>query len=561
MQINYYMAHGEHPCFYQFHLASRHFQAACASSSTINELSLQHILSPNSDKQTPSLLERATHLTLAALECSPVGLLVAFIDNFLFNIDPQKPSLIPSEFAPSPPHKRLLPMIGDVSASKLQDVIASAPQFHGYSFGKDLSVKLTDLYIRPANLFFEALGLKTTMPGSGKLFKFMKPLDQVRDFIETAPNEKVISITAKGKQSKVEGKGVVNLEDYLGNNTYRLSIGEIKEMLQSQKVYVSPLISKKFYLALKQAMDKDEMCILPGHDHHPVTLGALSKSAEHPSVQECLNSASKNPSAYGFVNNGKMLSFEALSSLTIYQIGAMIVKTEDYHSFVQDGYEISERNVGDKDQIHLISACGIRGFFRSQHIKGNSNHEIDMLIMKETLKTAMHSIGDGGYFVLPAIGMGVWRGTPEVYWTSFFDAVAQSKIDLSKILVSPGHQTTRNGKYRGYQGEEFGLMLRDYQKRFPDNKNLARVENLYSKKTDVLLCAKKLKLQFPDKIVGLLNASDPDVTLGYHVGEYVNNISHPSTTEENYGAAGSSCLNFEKMTRVLQNGARVIQMI
>lgn len=561
MQINYYMAHGERPCFYQFHLASRHFQAACASSSKVNELSLHHVLSPNNKEEAPSLLERAAHLTFAALECSFIGLIVAFFDHLFFNIDPQKPSLLPSEFAPSPPHKRLIPMIGDVATSKLHDVIESTPQFHGYSFGKDLSVKLTDLYIRPANLFFEALGLKTTMPGSGELFKFMKPLDQVRDFIETAPNEKVISITAKGKQSKVAGKGIVNLEDYLGNNTYRLSIGEIKEMLQSQKVHISPLIPKKFYLALKEAMDKDEMCILPGHDRHPVTLDDLSTSAKYPNVQACLNSASKTPCAYGFVNNGKMLSFEALSSLTIYQIGAMIVKTEDYRSFVQDGYEISERNVGDKDQIHLISACGIRGFFRSQHIKGNSNHEIDQLIMKETLKTAMHSIGDGGYFVLPAIGMGVWRGTPEVYWASFFDAVVESKVNLSKILVSPGHQTTKNGKYRGYQGEEFGLMLSDYQKRFPHNENLARVEDLYSKKTDVLLLAKKLKLQFPDKVVGLLNASDPDVTLGYHVGEYVNNISHPSTTEENYGAAGSLCLSFEKITRILHNTARVIQFI
>lgn len=99
MQINYYMAQGERPCFYQLHLANRHLQAAFASSSEINELSLKHVLSPNNKKESPSFLERATHLTFAALECSPLGLLVALIDNFFFNIDPEKPSLLPFEFA------------------------------------------------------------------------------------------------------------------------------------------------------------------------------------------------------------------------------------------------------------------------------------------------------------------------------------------------------------------------------------------------------------------------------------------------------------------------------
>ncbi|MGE0199045.1 MAG: hypothetical protein AB7S94_09860, partial [Simkaniaceae bacterium] len=64
---------------------------------------------------------------------------------------------------------------------------------------------------------------------------------------------------------------------------------------------------------------------------------------------------------------------------------------------------------------------------------------------------------------------------------------------------------------------------------------------------------------FPDRVVALQNASDPDVTLGYHVGEYVNNLSHPSTTEENYSAIWSNCLNFERHTGVLNNSLRIIQ--
>ena len=62
----------------------------------------------------------------------------------------------------------------------------------------------------------------------------------------------------------------------------------------------------------------------------------------------------------------------------------------------------------------------------------------------------------------------------------------------------------------------------------------------------------------PDKTVALFNASDPDVTLGDHVGEYVNNMGSAPTTEENYAAAGTSGLGFEGITRVLEDPKRII---
>jgi hypothetical protein len=57
-------------------------------------------------------------------------------------------------------------------------------------------------------------------------------------------------------------------------------------------------------------------------------------------------------------------------------------------------------------------------------------------------------------------------------------------------------------------------------------------------------------VHYPDRVVSLLNASDPDVTLGFHVGEYVNNFPHCSTTEENYTAIGTNGLCFEDISGV-----------
>ena len=427
----------------------------------------------------------------------------------------------------------------------LQEAIKSTPKFDQYRVSP--LARVTDLTVRPANLFFGALGLPTTMPGSGTLFKFLQKPEKVRTAISSHQKTDTIQITAKGKRCFL-GRSQVNLDDHFGEGIYHLSYGEIQRMMDSQRIYVSPLLPKAFYLGFKQAMDQDQMVILPA-----VTLKVQSNDVKYPHIQAFLKRVQVKPADFGFVDDGTMLSFEELSELTLYQIGSMIVKTEDYHCFVGDGYQIADRQVGDQDQLRLVNACGIRGFHQSHRIPGNAHHEIDRRIMKETFKATFESIGDGGYFVVPALGLGVWGGDPDVYWGAFLDAVVESKVNLEQILVNPRHQ-----KVDQYHGQEFGFMLEQYKKDRPENQNLEKVFDLYHLEKDVVLLAKHIKANFPDAVVGLLNASDPDVTLANHTCEYVNNLSHPSTTEENYSAIGSNGLNFENHTQVRQHDKRVI---
>jgi len=146
-------------------------------------------------------------------------------------------------------------------------------------------------------------------------------------------------------------------------------------------------------------------------------------------------------------------------------------------------------------------------------------------------------------------------GNPDIYWNAFFDAVLESEVQLENIFVNPRH-----GRRFGVDGNEFGIKLEQYIRAHPTSENLSKIVDFYNTQTDVLLFAKHLKKEFPDKVVGLLNASDPDVTLGYHVGKYVNNFPYVNTTEENYAAAGSSLLNFEPITGVLSDPDRIIQL-
>lgn len=441
-------------------------------------------------------------------------------------------------------YKEPLPPIMGCS-DEVRKVIETTPQFTGYRLEGQKTCSVMEPTIRPANLFFEALGLKTIMPGKG-LFAFLDSPEAIRKGVYSHSKEEVIHITAMGKECQLRGQTVA-MDACYGTGVYALSYEEIQQMLESQKIYLSPLIPKAFYLGLKEAMGQDALVEIPSK-----TLKELSAHAS-PNLMRFLNAVSADPLSFGFTSSSQ---YEQFSSLTLYQLGAMVVKTEDYYCFTGDGYQIADRNVGDKDQLLLINACGIRGFHTTQHIAGNENHEIDRTIMKETFKIAMESIGDGGFYTLPALGMGVWGGTPDVYWGAFFDAVLETKVNLENIIVCPGHQKTPG---TNFIGQEFGEMLAQYKKAHPNHPKLERIVNLFHYKTDVVLVAKHLKAQFPDRVVALQNASDPDVTLGYHVGEYVNNLSHPSTTEENYSAIGSNCLNFERHTGVLNNSLRIIQ--
>jgi hypothetical protein len=61
-------------------------------------------------------------------------------------------------------------------------------------------------------------------------------------------------------------------------------------------------------------------------------------------------------------------------------------------------------------------------------------------------------------------------------------------------------------------------------------------------------------------MVSIFNASDPDVTLGNHVTEYMNNRPHGApTTEEHYSMMGTNGLCFESITDVHRHPERIIQ--
>lgn len=537
MEISY---HSSSTFFLPFTLANRHFQVAFSTESPekVRELWDQGIIKHVASKPI-SLFGRIKHILLGTLECIPViGLVVAFIDRYLHGNVSTRP----------PPQRAFT------------DEILSTPKFTGYGFAADPNVHLTDIDVRPANLLFETIyGVDpTTQPGEGELFAF-DSLEEARQGIEDLRDDEIILVKDYGHKTNLyrrEAGRLVNLGEkdlktYLGTNSFEISGSELKEILKSQKVWISPLISKKFYLGLKEAMKKDRIITLP--ENNPTLEDLLLYGFQ---ASAFLREVEKNPAPWM-----GQLSFDELKKLTVYQLGAMVLKTENYYSLVEDGYRLASRKIGDKDAITLISASGIRGFAHTHKIPGNEQHQIDRKIMTATFKGALQTISKDGLAVFPAVGMGVWRGDPDVYWRAFLDALLEGGNKLKQIFINPGHQKTLSGKYEGCTGEEFATILNEYIRKHPENKNLRKVFNLRPYATDLFLLARNLKKKYPDLEVALFNASDPDVTLGDHVGEYVTNLCHPSTTEENYAAAGTSGLGFEEMTGVLKDPEnRVIQL-
>lgn len=460
-----------------------------------------------------------------------------------------------------------LPTLTDPQILK---VVQSTPKFSNYAFACEPTTTLTSLSHRPSNLFFATLlgENKTTMPGSKNLFSFIDGNQKVRETILNLKDDEVIEFNAerkvnvysrKTKKSKSNFGGYTinialvgerNLNTYLGTDTFRISGKELKAHLQSQKVHLSPLLPKKFYLALKDALQKEQIIELPGDEEKMYTLERLAK--EYPQANHLFQKVKADPAKFDLTSD----SFTSLMELTLYQLGSMVVKTENYYSFVGEGLKLRERLPNTNDSIMLISACGIRSFHSNEtkNVKGNKDHARDREIMKQTFKCALDAAKEG-FALFPAVGMGVWAGDPGIYWRAFFDAIIASDNTLEYIFVNPGHRSTPYGSYQGSNGNEFNEILAEYG----DNPKLAKIVNLFTQSTDLLLLAQNLKDQFPQKNVALFNASDPDVTLGNHVGEYVNNLCHANTTEENYAAAGSSCLGFEEITGVLLDDKRVIQ--
>lgn len=451
----------------------------------------------------------------------------------------------------------------------INDLIKNAPVFAGYRI--DLpsghpceGAVISGAALRPANLFFNALfkgtTISTTLPGSGQLFAFNTRHSVIRDFYHKkailTPDAEV-AFCAKGVISTVldrqNRERTVDLGEIFGSHTYKISYKEIFDLLDSQKIFVSSLLPLPFYKGLKAAMLADHMVILPGNDHAPILLEELR--ATQTNMGAFLRQVKAEPMKFGFTSQK---ASEELFSMTLYQIGALVVKRENYQLFVDGNGKIIPRNPGERDAIRLINACGIRGI-RSQKTDPKFNKKI----MQAAFKTAFVAAGRG-IVIFPAVGMGVWRGDPDLYWRAFFNAVLKAPDSIETIFVNPRHQVTPYGKYRGAHGEEFQRIFEEYCFRYKNVESkldkLRKIYNLYDSQKDVLQLAHYLKKIYPEKIISLFNASDPDVTLGYHVGQYVNNRPHTTTTEENYTAMGSNGWCAEGITGVHQHPDRVVSV-
>lgn len=455
---------------------------------------------------------------------------------------------------------------GTINDFAFQKALESTPKFAGYGItlpkGHSCEgIVLTGVNIRPSNLFLSALfkgtDITTTMPGSGKLFAFNAPFEKIRDHIkQNAEADAVIEFSAKG----VSGAGIVDdrtikipdLASIYGTNTYKISFKEVQNILDSQKIYTSSLLPLPFYKGLKEAMSLDGIVILPGHDSHPVVLKELQGKK---GIGQFLDIVKADPKQFGFSG---VEQFEQLCEMTLYQIGSMVVKTEDYRIFMDGQGKILARELFANDTIRLINSCGIRGLHSPK-----TPAQYNKMIMTENFKTDLIA-AERGIAIFPAVGMGVWGGDPDLYWRAFLDAVVSQESDVEVICVNPGHQMTRNGKYQGCRGEEFQTILDEYKVLFANNPDvlsrLNKIFNLHESQKDIVQLAHQLKLAYPEKIISLFNASDPDVSLGFHVGEYVNHWPHTITTEENYTAMGTNGLCFEGITDVHSFPDRLIQL-
>lgn len=446
----------------------------------------------------------------------------------------------------------------------VKGIVENSPPFKGYAIQMDegspyRGATLTSVAFRPANIFLQKLFTGTeithTLPGSGKLFAFNKDHRKIgqklRTMIDLDP-DRVIEVSARGFEAAVllpGGKRQADLSALFGEGTYRISMKEVGNILDNQKIFTSSRMPLKFYMMLKLILRAGGFVTLPGTDLAPCKLKDIA--GDEP--QRLLNKIRVNPSQYGIDSEEQL---EWLLNKTLYQLGSLVVKTEDYHCFLDGDGKIRERNAGETPPIRLISACGIRGILHTPD-------EDNLSIMQDAFTTALVA-AEKDYVAFPAVGMGVWRGDPDLYWSAFLEAVASSAGPIEQIFVNPRHQQSAIGKFKGCSGEEFALLLDQFLEKYRDDEgklaNLKKVISLYEDQQDLVQLALNLKQAFPEKTVSLFNASDPDVTLGNHVGEYVNNVPHTFTTEENYTAMGTNGLCFENITGVLSDALRIFQV-
>lgn len=522
-----------------FRLGASHLELAVSS---VTPSTVDFLSSP-----VLSLYGRVKHLIVGLIDLTPlVGAFFIWIDRYLNSCE-------------------IVDLRTDLKA---KETILSTPQFRGYRYQTPGQPAVLMFNERPVNFLVKALlGFDPeTKPGSGEPFAFHKP-SSVKSAIKWGlwwdnPIEVsaigALAVLFKEGSSPLQPLGEKSMDAYLGRKVFRISHRELKSTLESQKILISPLIPRAFYLGLKEAFYIDKVTYLPRKRSDTFTLSELTRENHRfPNLKRYLRTVEQNPRHYGFTGEREQLSFKRVWDLTLYQIGAMVVKTEEWRCLVDENFLIEEREVGRKDGLLLLNLSGIRDLPRFEG-KYKPFHQ---KVMEHTFRCGIIAAGKEAHFVVPAVGMGIGGGDPGVYWRAFLDAVVSSGSDLSGIYVNPTHQKTKAGPFSGYQGEEFASLLEEYKRAHPKSEGLKRIVNLYERQTDLLFLAKNLKKRFPDQTVALINPSDPDATLGNIVGEQINEIRSNGTTEENFTALGTNGLCFEKITGIFSDVARrVIQM-
>lgn len=452
--------------------------------------------------------DRVVHLTIGLAELLPIiSQIISLFEQLVVEWCCIRAQVTTT--TPPPPTPTLFP---PGCPENLQRIINGAPAFNHYriTLANGQQSTLLAQSVRPANLFFTAIGVGTTLPGSRQLFAIPHDHTAIRRYLASRVGEKV-DITAG------------ELHNVYGNRHYRISFQEIVNTLDTQEIYLSPILPLDFYRGLKQAMLQDGLVEVPNMKLRDYTAGFTGAF-----ILQNLR------------NNPRILDY------TFYELGTQVVKREDYHLFIDANGKILEREADANDALRLINMCGIRPTDNSA-----ANPIKSHALMYGAYKSALAAATDG-IVIFPAVGLGVWGGDPTLYWTAFFDALISSDemTTLDHVCVNPGPAAST---------QTFLRLLAEFKR---DNSvhpvRLARLNMIiYLPRQDVLQLGRDLKLAFPDKTISVVNASDPDVTLGNHVGEYVNNIGHPPTTEENFTAAGDNGLHFETLTGVHKNPSRI----
>ncbi len=446
---------------------------------------------------------RFVHLVVGIIELIPVaGKIVALLEYYIW----QPP-------APTSPEDRRAQPITPYNPIRTQVLKEGDPYAMAVNGAKDFDkyrnpqedTIVSLLQKRPIDFMLECLGLNKI--GSSPYF----------DFGQTSVAD-------------IQTKLLCGISYTDRNVSFEVSADEMTDLLAENHVYLAPPLTIEFYIGLKRAMAaknlRQEFPSCPGGD-------TIKPIGQIPTLQYFARIVKDNPAQFGLDSAAATL---LLDTLTLYQVSSMVVKSHKALLLCDEGYQIRSREAGTKDAFHILSISGIRGFASTQRMANGATHNLQ--IMTSTFERALRAVGPDNPIIIPAVGMGIWGGSPEVYWQALVDAINNlSPEQCPDIFVNPDHGPTRApSTYSGRKGEEFAGHF--YTQIRSELQNKVRIVP----KKDTLFMAEAIKKAMPDKQVYVVNASDPNCTLGYLIGQYGNNLRDAHTTEEGYAMVTSLVL-------------------